>query len=144
MGPVTSAVPAYGRRLAALLAIGLLVAALVAVGFAIIKGDTWRLPIVLVAVAATVVGMWYGLSSRGAARWAGALGAVVGITALLVVTLTADYRGLPFVVAVVLMFFSAWAARHALGGTIVLARVRDGHAAPAPSGAPDEPEVGRG
>ena len=63
--------PAVGRRLAALLAIVGLVGALVAVGFAVIRGDAWRLPLVLVAVAAAVVGLWYALSRRGAPSWVG-------------------------------------------------------------------------
>ena len=62
-GPTTVTSP-LGRRLAALLAIAGLVGALVAVGFAVIRGDAWRLPLVLVAVAAAVVGLWYALSRR--------------------------------------------------------------------------------
>src|SRR5579871_5123995 len=42
--------PALGRRLAALVAIAGLISALVAVGFAVIRGDAWRVPLVLVAV----------------------------------------------------------------------------------------------
>ena len=107
--------PAVGRRLAALLAIAGLVGALVAVGFAVIRGDAWRLPLVLVAVAAAVVGLWYALSRRGAPSWVGILVAGAGIVTLVVVILTADYRGLPFVVAVVLILVSASSARYALG-----------------------------
>ena len=107
--------PAIGRRLAALLAIAGLVGALVAVGFAVIRGDAWRLPLVLVAVAAAVVGLWYALSRRGAPSWVGMLVAGAGLVTLVVVILTADYRGLPFVVAVALILVSASAARYALG-----------------------------
>ncbi len=107
--------PAVGRRLAALLAIAGLAGALVAVGFAVIRGDAWRLPLVLVAVAAAVVGLWYALSRRGAPSWVGILVAGAGIVTLVVVILTADYRGLPFVVAVVLILVSASSARYALG-----------------------------
>ncbi len=107
--------PAVGRRLAALLAIAGLVGALVSVGFAVVRGDAWRLPLVLVAVAAAVVGLWYALSRRGAPSWVGALVAGAGVVTLVVVILTADYRGLPFVVAVALILVSASAARYALG-----------------------------
>ena len=107
--------PAVGRRLAALLAIAGLVGALVAVSFAVIRGDAWRLPLVLVAVAAAVVGLWYALSRRGAPSWVGMLVAGAGLVTLVVVILTADYRGLPFVVAVALILVSASAARYALG-----------------------------
>ena len=107
--------PAAGRRLAALLAIACLLGALVAVGFAVIRGDAWRLPLVLVAVAAAVVGLWYALSRRGAPSWMGTLVAGAGLLTLVLVILTADYRGLPFVVAVALILVSASAARYALG-----------------------------
>jgi diacylglycerol kinase family enzyme len=71
-------------------------------------------PVVLVAAAAAVVGLWYLVSRRGAASAAGAVLAVAGLVALLVVIFTADYRGLPFVVAIVLIFVSAGAARYGL------------------------------
>ena len=106
--------PALGRRLAALLAIAGLIGALVAVGFAVIRGDAWRVPLVLVAVAAAVVGLWYVVSRRGTASVVGALVAGAGLLLLFVVILTADYRGLPFVVAVALVVVSASAARYAL------------------------------
>ena len=91
-----------------------LLGALVAVGFAVIRGDAWRLPLVLVAVAAAVVGLWYALSRRGAPSWMGTLVAGAGLLTLVLVILTADYRGLPFVVAVALILVSASAARYAL------------------------------
>ena len=112
---MTDPKPAVGRRFAALVAIAGLVGALVAVGFAVIRGDAWRLPLVLVAVAAAVVGLWYALSRRGAPSWAGTLVAGAGLLTLVLVILTADYRGLPFVVAVALILVSASAARYALG-----------------------------
>ncbi len=107
--------PAVGRRVAALLAIAGLAGALVVVGFAVIRGDAWRLPLVLLAVAAAVVGLWYALSRRGASSWVGTLVAGVGLVTLVLVIFTADYRGLPFAVAIALILVSASAARYALG-----------------------------
>ena len=107
--------PGVGRRLAALLAMAGLVGALVAVGFAVVRGDAWRLPLVLVAAAAAVVGLWYALSGRGAASWIGLLVAAAGVVMLVLVIFTSDYRGLPFLVAVVFILLSASAARYALG-----------------------------
>ncbi len=107
--------PALARRLAALLAMACLLGALVAVGFAIIHGDAWRLPLVLVAVVAAVVGLWYALSRRGTASWLGAAVAGAGLLTVVLVTVTADYGLLPFVVALVLVLVSASAARYALG-----------------------------
>jgi diacylglycerol kinase family enzyme len=107
--------PAVGRRLAAVLAIAALVGALVAVGFAVLRGDAWRVPLVLVAVAAAVVGLWYALSRRGAPSWVGMVMSGAGLLTLVLVIVTADYRGLPFVVAVALILVSASAARYALG-----------------------------
>ena len=107
--------PTLARRLAALLAMACLLGALVAVGFAIIHGDAWRLPLVLVAVVAAVVGLWYALSRRGTASWLGAAVAGAGLLTVVLVTVTADYGLLPFVVALVLVLVSASAARYALG-----------------------------
>jgi diacylglycerol kinase family enzyme len=107
--------PALTRRLAALLAMACLAGALVAVGFAIIRGDAWRLPLVLVAVVAAVVGLWYALSRRGVASWLGAAVAGAGLLTVVLVTVTADYGVLPFVVALALVLVSASAARYALG-----------------------------
>jgi diacylglycerol kinase family enzyme len=106
--------PAMGRRVAALLAIAGLIGALVAIGFAVIRGDAWRVPLVLVGVAAAVVGLWYLVSRRGVASVVGALVAAAGLLMFLLVILTADYRGLPFAVAIVLVVVSAGAARYAL------------------------------
>jgi len=111
---MTDARPAMGRRLAALLAIAGLIGALVAIGFAVIRGDAWRVPLVLVGVAAAVVGLWYLVSRRGVASVVGALVAAAGLLMFLLVILTADYRGLPFAVAIVLVVVSAGAARYAL------------------------------
>ena len=61
--------PAVGRRLAALVAIAGLVGALLAVGFAVIRGDAWRVPLVLVAVRPR---WWaFGMRCRDAVRPAG-------------------------------------------------------------------------
>jgi diacylglycerol kinase family enzyme len=103
------------RRLSALFAIAALTGALIAAGFAIVRGDAWRLPLVLVAVAAAVVGLWYALSRRGAPSWAGLLMAAGGALLLVLVIVTSDYRGLPFAVALVLIALSAFGARYALG-----------------------------
>jgi diacylglycerol kinase family enzyme len=112
--PIHGAKPALGRRLAAVLALAGLLGALVAIGFAVAEGDLWRVPVVLVAVAAAVVGLWYALSRRGPARVVGGVVAGAGLVTLVVVTLTADYRGLPFAAAIVLVVVSGWAARYAL------------------------------
>src|SRR5689334_2187824 len=107
--------PSLGRRVAAMLALGGLLAALIAVGFAVIKGDAWRVPLVLVGVSAAVVGLWYMVSRRGAVSVVGAIVAGTGLVTLLLVIFTADYRGLPFVVAIILIVISGGAARYALG-----------------------------
>jgi diacylglycerol kinase family enzyme len=113
--PVTSQQRSFRRRLAALLALAGLIGALVAVSFAIVRGDAWRLPLVLLGAAAAVVGLWYALSRRGAASVVGLVVAVAGLVLLVVVILQADYRGIPFVVAVALILLSAAAGRYALG-----------------------------
>jgi diacylglycerol kinase family enzyme len=107
--------PPVGHRIAAVSAIACLLGALVAVGFAIVRGDVWRLPVMLVAAAIAVLGLWFALSRRGPASWLGVATAAAGLITLFVVTLTADYRGLPFVLAIVLIIASAGAARYALG-----------------------------
>ena len=111
---VRGAKPAVGRRLAALLSLGCLVGALVALGFAVIAGGAWRLPIVLVADAAAIVGLWYALSRRGIAGLTGALITLGAVVVLFVVTLTADYHGLPLFVAIALSAVSAGSGRFAL------------------------------
>jgi diacylglycerol kinase family enzyme len=108
--------PSLLRRLTAVVAIVGLLAALVTVGFAIIRGDAWRLPLVLVGAAAAVVGLWYLVSRKGALSLIGALLAAAGVITLFTVTLTADYRGLPFVLALIFIAVSASAARYALHG----------------------------
>ncbi len=107
--------PALLRRLAALIAITGLVGALVAAGVAVIRGDAWRVPLVIVAAAVAVVGLWYALSRRGVVSVVGAALAVAGLLAVILVIVTTDHRGLPFVVASVLMLVSAATARYALG-----------------------------
>jgi diacylglycerol kinase family enzyme len=111
---VDSAKPVLARRVAAVVALAALVGALVGVCFAIVR-NAWRVPLVLVAVTATVVGLWYLLSRRGVARVAGGLVAAAGLVALGVVVLSADNRYVPFLVAIGLIVISAWAARYALG-----------------------------
>jgi diacylglycerol kinase family enzyme len=130
-----SARPAASRRIAAVSALAGLAGALVAVGFAVIWGDAWRLPVVLVAAVIAVVGLWYGVSRRGLTSWLGVAAAVVALVALFVVVLTADYRGLPFVLAIVLILLSAGAARYALGldRRSLETRVKPGPALPRPS-----------
>jgi diacylglycerol kinase family enzyme len=107
--------PPFARRIAAVSAIACLLGALVAVAFAVIRGDAWRLPVVLIAAAVAVLGLWFALSRRGPASWLGVATAAVALTALFIVVLTADYRGLPFVLAIVLILASAGSARYALG-----------------------------
>ncbi len=107
--------PSWQRRLAALLALVGLVGALLAVGFAVVRGDAWRLPLVLLATAVAVVGLWFGLSRRGAASLVGLAFAGAGLVLLVLVIILADYRGIPFVVALALILLSAAAARYALG-----------------------------
>jgi diacylglycerol kinase family enzyme len=106
--------PGLGRRLAAIVAIAALIGALVAIGFAVIRGDVWRVPLVLLGAAAAVVGSWYLVSRRGLGSVVGALVAGAGLLTLFVVILTADYRGVPFLIAIVLVIISAGAARYAL------------------------------
>jgi diacylglycerol kinase family enzyme len=132
--PRPEARPSPGRRLAAVLAIAGLVAALVIVGFAIIRGDAWRLPLVLVAAAVAVIGLWYLVSRRGAISVIGAVLAAAGVITLFTVILTSDYRGLPFVLALIFIAVSASAARYALhGGPAVgqVAMVHGDHVGPA-------------
>jgi diacylglycerol kinase family enzyme len=123
---VKGAKPGLRYRLAALLSLASLVGALVALGFAIIAGDAWRLPVVLVADAAAVVGLWYALSRRGMASLIGALVTVGAVAVLFAVTLTGDYYGLPFFLAIALSVLSAGSGRFALAPS---ARVVNGIAA---------------
>ena len=102
-----------GRRASALIAIAGLVGALLAVGLSVVR-NAWRVPIVVIAVAATVVGLWYLLVRRGLARLVGGLTATAGLLVFLVLLLTADHRGLPLVVGLGLILISASAARYAL------------------------------
>src|SRR6516225_5489520 len=111
---VTVARPSMWRRLAALATIGCLIGALALLGFAISEGDVWRLPVVLVAAAAAVVGLWYAVSHRGLVRIVGALVAVAGVAAVLVVTVNGTYRGLPLALAIVVIAVSSLPARYAL------------------------------
>ncbi len=106
--------PALTRRLGAVVALGALIGALIAAGFALVRGDAWRLPVVLLGGAVAVVGSWYLVSRRGAVSAVGAVVAGAGLLTLVVVVLTADYHGIPFVVAIALIFVSAGAARYAL------------------------------
>jgi len=112
---MTATRPALSRRLAALAAVACLAGALVSVGFAVRWGDAWRLPVVLVAAAIAVMGLWYGVSRRGPTSWLGVAAAAVALVTVLVVVLTADYRGIPFALAIVLILVSAGAARYGLG-----------------------------
>jgi diacylglycerol kinase family enzyme len=98
-----------------LLALAGLIAALAAVSFAIVRGDAWRLPMVLLGAAAAIVGLWYALSRRGAASVGGLIVAAAGLVLLVLVIVLADYRGIPFVVAIALILLSAAAGRYALG-----------------------------
>jgi diacylglycerol kinase family enzyme len=107
--------PSLAKRLAAVAALAALVGALVAVSFAVIKGDAWRLPVVLVAAAVAVVGLWYLVSRRGVLSLIGGLVAAAGLLTVFLVVLTADHRGLPFLLAIALILISAAAARYALG-----------------------------
>ncbi len=107
--------PALARRLAALVPLAGLGGARHAVSFGVIRGDAWRVPVVLVGAACVVVGLWYALSRRGTAGWAGAAVSVAGLVALVVVFLTGHYRGLPVLLAIALILVSASAARYALG-----------------------------
>ncbi len=106
--------PAPRRRVAAVLAIACLLGALVAAGFAIIVGDAWRLPLVLVSDAAAVLGLWYAVSRRGLMAIVGGLVAVASFVVVVVVTVTADFRNAPFYIMIALVLVSAWAARYAL------------------------------
>jgi diacylglycerol kinase family enzyme len=106
--------PAPGRRIAALLAIASLIGAVLAIVLAVVVSEAWRIAVVLLVGAAAVVGLWYLVSRRGIVSLVGALVAGGGLVAVFVLILTADHRGLPFVVAIVLIALSAGAARYAL------------------------------
>jgi diacylglycerol kinase family enzyme len=108
--------PGLSRQLAALAAIACLVAAVAAIGVSAILGDAWRLPVVLVLDAVAVVGLWLGLSRRGPARVFGLMLAGAALVIVIAVTLAGDYRGVPFILAIVLTLASGWAARYALRG----------------------------
>jgi diacylglycerol kinase family enzyme len=103
-----------GRRLAAILAVLCLAGAVVAFLFGIVSGDAWRLLAGGASIVVAVIGLWYGLSRRGIPRLVGAVLAVAGLAAVLVLTLTADYRGVPLIVAIALVLVSGVAARYAL------------------------------
>src|SRR5262249_55109356 len=113
--PVRGPEASLGRRIAALVAILSLAGALGSVGFAVATGDLWRLPVVLIVEAVAVVGLWHGLTRRGAARVAGLLLAAASLLVVILVVVTGDYRGVPFAIAIVLILLSAAAARYALG-----------------------------
>jgi diacylglycerol kinase family enzyme len=113
---VKGAKPGLARQLAAWLAIACLLAAGAALGISAILGDAWRLPVVLVLDAVAVVGLWLGLSRRGAARLFGLVLAGVALLVVIAVTLAGDYRGVPFILAIVLTLASGGAARYALRG----------------------------
>jgi diacylglycerol kinase family enzyme len=114
--PVKGAKPGLARQLAAVLAIVCLLAALAAIAFAAVLGDAWRLPVVLVVDAAAIVGLWFGLSHRGAARLFGLVLAGVALLVVIAVTLAGDYRGVPLILAILLGLASGTAARYALRG----------------------------
>jgi diacylglycerol kinase family enzyme len=132
---MTGTRPAASRRLAAIAAVGCLAGALVAVGFAVTWGDAWRLPVVLVAAAIAVIGLWYGVSRRGLTSWLGVAAAAIALVTVVVVVLTADYRGLPFALAIVLILVSAGAARYGLGRDrrTLRGRVQSGESLPRPA-----------
>jgi diacylglycerol kinase family enzyme len=102
------------RRLAAILAVLCLAGAVVAFLLGIVRGDAWRLLAGGASIVVAVIGLWYALSRRGIPRLVGAVLAVVGLAAVLVLTLTADYRGVPLIVAIVLVLASGGAAQYAL------------------------------
>jgi diacylglycerol kinase family enzyme len=72
--------------------------------------------VVLVAALVAVVGLWYLVSRRGPVSWVGAVLAAAGLLTLILTIVTADYRGLPFILAIVLIALSGSAARYALHG----------------------------
>lgn len=109
--------PDLGRRLASLGALLALAGALAAAGFAIASGELWRIPIALAALVILVVGLWYALSRRGAARAAGLLVAAASLAGFVAVTVTSAHRAVVFLVGLVLLASSAAAARYALAPT---------------------------
>jgi diacylglycerol kinase family enzyme len=106
--------PAVGRRVAAILALMALAGALLAVAFALVRGEPWRVLSAIVATGVAVVGLWYAVSRRGPIRIGGAVVAVLCVTIVLVLTLSAPFHGLLLIVSVALVAASAAAARHAL------------------------------
>lgn len=106
--------PRTRQRLAALASMLLFLAALAMAGWGLLSGGLWRLIVALLTVAITIVGAWYALSRRGPARLAGAMGAVVGLGGFIAVTVTAEYRGVGFALALVGAGLSAGLARYAL------------------------------
>jgi diacylglycerol kinase family enzyme len=98
----------------AVLALLALVAALVSGLLALTQGSVGRLVVVAVALVAAVVGVWYLIASRGAARVAGGLLAVAAVVALLVAILTSTRNGLALELFLVLLAVAAMAAKYAL------------------------------
>ncbi len=103
-----------GRRAFALLALAALVAAILAGLLALNHGGVWRLIVIAVVMAVTVVGLWYLVATRGTTRLSGGLAAGAGVIAFVLVALTAPHKGLLVLLALALAAVSAIAARRAL------------------------------
>lgn len=102
------------RRLAAVTALTLLAAAVVTAVVAL-ADDVLRVVTVPVAVFVTCVGGWYAVTRSGMLRAVGTVVGLLGLAAIVVITLSAEGHGLGLVLIVVLLAISAVAARYALG-----------------------------
>jgi len=91
-----------------------LLASLATAAFALVNGQAWRLAVALGCVVAAIVGVWYSLARRGVVRFIGAAFALAAFGGLLAVIITSHFRGVLFVLALVLAAASAGAARYAL------------------------------
>ena len=103
------------RRLAAMAAVLGLVAAVAAGVVSLTQGSLVRLVVAAVVLVVAVVGLWYVVASRGAARLAGGVFAVAAVVVVVLVVLTGPHNGLAFEASLVLVAVSAVAANYALG-----------------------------
>jgi diacylglycerol kinase family enzyme len=78
------------------------------------RGELGRMVAAALSFAVTSAGVWYVLSRRSLLRLLGAVLAVVGLVALVIVVVTGPHRGLAVAVAIALVLLAAVSARYAL------------------------------
>jgi diacylglycerol kinase family enzyme len=119
--------PERRRRLVALLALLALLGAVAASVVALTQGSLGRLVVVALALIAAVVGGWYVLAGRGAARIAGGLVAAAAVLAVVLVLLTSARNGLALELALVLVAVSLVASKRALADALAAGSDQGAH-----------------